>query len=371
MARSIDKSSEFLINTLTFKEAIANFAYKLSAGSSDALIAIVEFKELIDNVTDSELKDKILGLSINVSDKPVSLMDVLLKINKGMCVKRAAHQITKILNENIANDLLEINLDSAKKQNAPNQCLILFTIVQDIDEGLKAIKKYLNPLGQEKLLNVLKEKNYDQNSLLHIAARDSNNNQRLLAILMLIDPKFIAEIAQERNCNGDPLIHLLVDKNDKFASYKELLSLIPSDDRLQAINAKDRLNGDPILHNLATLRNSPEGMMITLESLPKEVRLEAIKTTNEDGNSLLDILVKNSNEKCLQAILAIVPEAKTEIDELISKKTKASEYSASFINTMTRMNNTSGESPSKNNQNTTSTGSESKTRWVMPKRRRS
>ncbi|WED44284.1 hypothetical protein [Legionella cardiaca] len=371
MARNIEKSSEISHRALNFKEAIANLAYKLSGGISTALIAIVEFKSLIDSVTDNDLKSKILDLRIEIRNEIVTLNDVLSIMNKDICVKKLAQQTTKILNENIANQILESNLNSVS-QNERNPCLILFTIVQNVEEGLKGIKKYLLPLSQEELLNVIKERNHDQNSLLHIAARDSNDNRRLLAILTLIYPRHRAEVALEQNCNGDPLIHLLADKNDKFASLKEFLSLVPPEDRLQAINAKDRLNGNPILHNLATLRDSPEGIVITLESLPTEMRLEAIRTKNDDGYSLVDILVKNSNEKILQAVSDLVPEAKTEIEELMQrKKMNASEYSASFINTMGKTNNASEENLSKNNPDKTATAdSESKKRWVMPQRRK-
>ncbi|MGQ3888608.1 hypothetical protein ACQUW5_06190 [Legionella sp. CNM-1927-20] len=372
MVRIIEKSSELQHRALNSKEAIANLAYKLTEGTSNALIAIIEFKELIDGLSDNELKNKILGLSINVRNDQVSIGDILSKIDKGMCVKRAAQQITKILNDHIANEILEINLDSARDQNKYNQCLILYTIVRDIDEGLKAIKKYLQPLSKEELLKVVTEKNQDKNSLLHIAARDPNDNRRLLEILNLIDPKHRLAVIKEVNCNGDPLIHLLADKSDNFASLKEALSLIPPEDRLQAINAKDRLNGNTILHNMAMLRESPEGIVFTLESLPKEMRLKALQTKNEDGHSLLDILVKNSNERSLQAILNIVPEAKTEIDALTQgNKANASECSASFINVMAKNNAASGNhSNSTLDKTIKGEDKEEKKRWIMPQRKK-
>lgn len=355
--------------SLSLKEAIANLAYKLAEGTSVAIIAIVEFKELIEGLSSEDLKHKIFGLHILQKNEPLSLEDVFVKIDKGLCVKRAASHVTNILNKNIANEILEIKLDSAKRHSETNQCLVLFTIVQDVNEGLKFIKKYLHHLSEEELLKVVKEKNHDKNSIVHIAARDPDDHRRVLEILTLIEPKHRLEVVQELNCNGDPLTHILADRDDKYASFSEMLSLLPPEDRLQAINTKDHLSGNSILHSMAILSISIEGLIITLESLPKEARLEAIKTKNDDDLSLLDILVKNSKEESLQVILSIVPEAKSEIENLRRQKTiNASEYSASFINTMTKANAEAEDAIP--NKKSTGTDNETKKQWVMPQKKK-
>ncbi|GEM_PF-5461715 len=352
-------------HTLTPKEAMALLAYKLEEGGQyntynvDASISAIEacavFREYLDMLP-IEISKLLLELTTASRHGSISLNKILIQLSIGNCVETAAHQINSILNHNVSNKILDYKplneVQELSKIDKINLCLALFTTIHDVNDGLQNINKYLGSLSEEDFINAAKTKNFNGDSILHIAASDSDH-RRITSILTPIDPKKRLSTIIQKNNSGNNVMHIAA-MTDNLESFKAILFLIPENERLKAIKE--------VTNNLSSV----------LYLIPKERRWEIVNEKRDNEISLLDIAFRNADCLILEYISYFLPnEYQADISKLIKLSEPAtSNHSSLFKNDVTLSDKNSPNMISSQCNISEIGDLPKKPQWTMPRKKK-